>query len=50
LLRQGDLVKVKGRPEVYRYAAADGTKHELRQIVVERVRLLKRRDRPPEIP
>jgi single-stranded DNA-binding protein len=48
-LRQGDLVKVKGRPEVYRYAAG-GTTHELRQIVVERVRLLKRRDRPPEIP
>ena len=50
LLRQGDLVKVKGRPEVYRCEAADGSKRELRQIVVERIRLLRRRHRPPEIP
>jgi single-stranded DNA-binding protein len=48
-LRQGDLVKVKGRAEVYRYEAG-GTTHELRQIVVERIRVLKRRNRPPEIP
>ena len=48
-LRQGDLVKVKGRPEVYTFEA-QGTKHELRQIVVERIRVLKRRNRPPEIP
>jgi hypothetical protein len=48
-LRQGDLVKVKGRPEVYRFAA-QGVEHELRQIVVERIRVLRRRHRPPEFP
>jgi single-stranded DNA-binding protein len=48
-LRQGDLVKVKGRPEVYRFEA-QGVKHELRQIVVDRIRVLRRRQRPPEIP
>ena len=48
-LRQGDLVKVKGRPEVYTFEA-QGKKHELPQIVVERIRVLKRRNRPPEIP
>ncbi len=49
-LRQGDRVKVKGRPAVYRFATADGTTRELRQIVVERMRVLKRRNLPPEIP
>ncbi len=49
-LRQGDRVKVKGRPAVYRFATAEGPTRELRQIVVERMRVLKRRHRPPEIP
>jgi single-stranded DNA-binding protein len=32
--RKGDLVKVTGRPESFRYTAADGTQREVSQIVV----------------
>jgi single-stranded DNA-binding protein len=49
-LRQGDLVKVQGRPEVYPFETGDGTSRELRQIIVERMRVLKRKNRSPEIP
>ena len=49
-MRQGDLVKVLGRPEVYSFQAGDGTTREVRQIIVERMRVLKRKHRSPEMP
>ena len=47
---KGDLVKVKARPETFKYKAPDGTDCELRQLIVLRFRVLKRKHLPPEIP
>jgi single-stranded DNA-binding protein len=47
---QGDLVKVQAWHEVYRFKADDGTEHEIRQHIVARFRVLKRKHVPPEIP
>jgi single-stranded DNA-binding protein len=49
-MRQGDRVKVKGRPEIYKFHDGEGKPHELPQVVVERMRLLKRKHLPPQVP
>lgn len=38
----GDLVKVKGRPDTYRFTGDDGTEKELDQIIVKKFRRLRR--------
>ncbi|HVR09594.1 MAG TPA: single-stranded DNA-binding protein [Thermoanaerobaculia bacterium] len=49
-MRQGDLVKVKGRPELYKWKDGEGQPHELPQVVVERMRVLKRKHLSPQVP
>ena len=46
---KGDRVKVQVRPETFRYKV-DGEERELRQLIVLRFRVLKRKHIAPEIP
>lgn len=41
LTRKGDRIRVKGRPETYRFTTPDGQLREIPQIVVQELRLLR---------
>ena len=47
---KGDRVKVQVRPETFRYTDDDGNERKLRQLIVLRFRVLKRKHIAPEIP
>jgi single-stranded DNA-binding protein len=49
-LGKGDKIKVRARPETYRFEIAPGQHKLLHQLVVDRIRTLKRRHLPPEVP
>ncbi|HEV3077736.1 MAG TPA: single-stranded DNA-binding protein [Thermoanaerobaculia bacterium] len=47
---KGDRIKVEVRPEAFRYTDDEGKERTLRQLIVLRFRVLKRKHIPPEIP